>query len=129
VRPVDHLLEPAAARVDHDGCPVALVECPVREIEAGRRDRLGRRRHREMDEAAHAARHLAVHGGRGVEILDLGRDLDVELSGVERGDEGDARATPKQRVPVFASGIADRCHGADARDDGAARGASGRRGG
>ena len=46
-----------------------IVSC---EVDAGVVDRLGRGSHGEVDEAAHAARHLAVHRDRGIEIADLG---------------------------------------------------------
>jgi hypothetical protein len=43
-----------------------------------------------MDEAAHAAGHLAVHGDGGVEVLDLGRDPDVQPARIELRDRADA---------------------------------------
>ena len=77
-RPFDDLLHAPAAGVDDDRRPIAPLDRPVAEVEPGVVDRLGRRGHREVDEPAHPAGHLAVHRDRRIEVLDLGGDADVE---------------------------------------------------
>ena len=76
-RAVDDLLLAAAAGVDRDRDPVALVGVPGLEVQPGVRDRLLAGGHAQVDEAAHPARHLAVHGDGRVEALHLGRDAHV----------------------------------------------------
>ena len=103
-----HLLEPAAAGVDDDRDVVAVV---VADLEPGVVDRLSRRRDRELREAAHAPRLLEVHPVLRVEALDLGRDADLQVGGVERGDGRDARDAGGQVRPEGRDVVADRGHG------------------
>ena len=76
-RAVDDLLLAATAGVDRDGHPVTLVEVPGLEVQPCVRDRLLAGGHAQVDEAAHPARHLAIHGDGRVEALHLGRDAHV----------------------------------------------------
>ncbi len=81
VGPVDDLLDAAAAGVDDDADPVALLGRHRREVDPGVADGLLAGAHREVDEPAHPARHLRVHHGARVEVEDLGGDLDLERDG------------------------------------------------
>ena len=84
---VDDLLDPAAAGVDDDADPVPLVlrpsprsRCPTTAT-ASFPAPIARWMNRLMRRAI-----LASIDGRGVEVDDLGRDLDLEARGVERAD-------------------------------------------
>ena len=121
VGPVDDRLDPAAAGVDDDADPVALLLGHRREVDPRVGDRLLAGGHREVDEAGHPAGHLRVHRGRRVEVEDLGRDLDLEARRVEAldaprpGDAGDEVRPVRRKV------VADRHDRAEAGDDGATR--------
>src|SRR3972149_5059512 len=115
-------LPPAAAA----GFPAARraappLRAPVAEVEARVGHRLLARGHGEVDEAAHAARHLAVHGDRRVEVLDLGGDAHVVGAGVEGGDRAAAAHARHEVAPERGVVVSDRRHRAEAGDDGAAR--------
>jgi hypothetical protein len=73
---------------------------PIGEVEAGVGDGLLAGGHREVDEAAHPAGHLAVHRDGRVEVLDLGRDAHVEAAGVEGRDRAAARLAGDEVAPV-----------------------------
>ena len=117
---LDDLLHPATAGVDHDAHPVALLRRPGREVEAGSIDGLCRSGNAEVDEAAHPASHLAVHRQRRVEVLDLGRDLDVETGGVEGRDQAATRDAGQEIAPVRLGIVADGRDRAHRGHDGAA---------
>ena len=85
------------------------------------RDRLLGRGHREMDEPAHPPGHLAVHRDRRVEVLDLGRDPDVEAGWIEGGDRSCAGDAFEEIRPERGGVVADRRHGAEAGHDGSVR--------
>ena len=84
-------------------------------------DRFLGRGHREVDEAAHAPRHLAVHGERRVEVLDLGGDAHVEAGRVEVRDRPGAADAGDEVAPERGVVVADRGDRAEAGDDGTAR--------
>ena len=121
VRAVDDLLDPAAAGVDHDPDPVALLLVHRREVDPGVADRFLAGAHREMDEAAHPAGHLGVHDGRRVEAEDLGGDADLEGRRVEALDRARAGDPGVQVRPVRREVVADRHDGPEAGHDGTAR--------
>ena len=123
--PVDDLLDPAAARVHDHADAVALLRRHRREVDARRLDRLLARAHRQVDEPAHAADHLGVHGHARVVVEHLGRDLHLEPGRVERLDPAGAGHGVAQVRPVGLEVVADRHHGAEAGHDGATRGISG----
>ena len=117
--PLDDLLHAAATGVDDDRGAVPPLGGPVGEVEPGMIDGLGRGRHREMDEAAHPAGHLAIHRDGRIEVLDLGRDPDVEAGRVEASDRPGAGHPFDQVGPERGRVVADRGHGPQARHDGA----------
>ncbi len=78
MRPVDDLLDPAAAGVDDDPDAITLVLAHGLEVDPGIADRFLAGAHREMDEPAHPAGHLGVHDGRGVEVEDFSGDPDLD---------------------------------------------------
>ncbi len=90
---------------------------PLGEVETGVGHGLLAGGHGEVDEAAHPARHLAVHDGRRVEVLDLGRDAHVEAGRVEAGDGADAAHAGDEVAPEGRVVVADRRDGAEAGHD------------
>jgi hypothetical protein len=121
VRPVDDRLDAAAAGVDDDAHPIALLDRHRGEVDPAVPHRLLARAHREVDEAAHAARHLDVHHGRRVEAEHLGRDPDLERAGVEGLDQARPGDAALEVRPVGLEVVADRHDRAEAGDDGSAR--------
>ena len=117
VRPLDDLLDPAAAGVDDDADTVLLLLGHGREVEAGVRHGLLPGRHREVDEAAHPAGHLGIHADARVEALHLGRDPHLEARRVEAGDRRDAGDPGLHVPPVRLEVIAVGHDGAEAGDD------------
>ena len=115
----DDLLHAAATGVDDDRRAVPSLDRPVGEVEPGVVDGFVRGRHREVDEAAHPAGHLAVHRDGRIEILDLGGDPDVEAGRVERRDRPGPGHAFGQVGPERGRVVADRGHGPQARHDGA----------
>ena len=101
VGPVDDLLDPAAAGVDDDADPVALLLAHRREVDPAVGDRLLAGGHREVDEAGHPAGHLRVHGHRRVEVEDLGRDLDLEARSRRSSGSGRVPVTPATRFDQY----------------------------
>jgi hypothetical protein len=116
---LDDLLEATAAGVDHDRDAVALLGRPVTEVEPGIGHGLLARSHGEVDEAAHASRHLAVHARGRIEVLDLGGDAHVEVGGVEGGDGPTAAHARLGVGPERGMVVADGRDRAEAGDDGA----------
>src|SRR3972149_5065247 len=117
----DELLHAAAPGGHPDPRAVPPLRAPVAEVEARVGHRLLARGHGEVDEAAHAARHLAVLGDRRVEVLDLGGDAHVEGAGVEGGDRAAAVDAGHEVAPERGVVVADGRDRAEAGDDGAAR--------
>ena len=103
---------PPVLTIDAD--TIALLRRPVAEVEAGVGHGLLAGGHGEVDEAAHAPRHLAVHAGGGIEVLDLGCDAHVEIGGVEVGD---GSATAHARLGVGPEGGVVVADGRDRADD------------
>src|SRR5439155_5927800 len=81
------LLHAADARA-HNHADVVRVH--LGGVEARLRQRLLGSRERELAVAADVAGGLAIHVVLGVEALDLGRDLGVEVGGVKAGDAADS---------------------------------------
>ena len=75
VAPHGDLLDATTAGVDHRGDAVAALRLPAGDVgESGMFDGFGGGGDRELHEAAHATRHLHVHGEERIEALHLGGD-------------------------------------------------------
>ena len=107
------LLHSADARAD-DHADVVRVH--LRRVQTAVGKRLLGRREGELAVAADVASRLAVHVVLGVEALDLGRDLGVEVGGVEARDPAHPRHAFDHVRPDGLHVVADRCDEAHAGD-------------
>ena len=71
----------------------------------------------QQGEAGHLAGLFFVHDGLGVEVLDLARQLALELAGVELGDGADAALACAGGGPAVGGVITKRVHGSQTGDD------------
>ena len=79
-----------------------------------------RGRERELREAVHAPRLLAVDPDRRVEVLELAGEVDVVAGRVEVRDRAGARLAGDEALPGRVGVVPERRHHADAGDDDAA---------
>src|SRR2546421_7483026 len=111
--------EPAGGAAEDDP---DIVTQPVA-LEAGVGKRLLRRDHAQLSVAVHAAQLLGLDPSAGVESLDLARDLDRKLPGVEEGHQAHTGLALEEGGPGAGRVQADGGHGADPGDDDAPHGA------
>ena len=120
VGPVDDLLDPAAAGVDDDADPVALLlassprsRCP-QSATASLPAAIAKWMKRLIRRAIFGSMNVAR-----VEVEDLGRDPDLERRRVEALDQARPGHARDEVRPVGREVVADRHDGAEAGDDGA----------
>ena len=94
----------------------ALAVDGVLGVEAGVGHRLVGGHERVLGKEVQVRGLLLAEKGGAVEVLDLGRDLDLEVLGVEVGDGADAALPRLHGLPGLLGGVAERRHGADAGD-------------
>ena len=108
VRPVDDLLDPAAAGVDDDADAVALLRLiAAKSMPESRTASLPAPIARWM-KRDHPAGHLRVHDGGRVEVEDLGRDLDLDPRRIEALDSARPGDPGDEVRPVRREVVADR---------------------
>ena len=108
--------EPAHARPNHRA---DLVGCRG-DVEARLFERVLRRGNRELDEAVHAPRFLALDEVAGIEVRNLARDARLEVRGLAERDGADPVFATEERVPGGLPADAECGHHADAGHDDAA---------
>ena len=88
-----------------------------RDLQAGHAHGFFRRRHRQVNEAAHLLYFFFLDEIQRVEIFDFGRDLAGVLGGVKLSDPADAAFARQQVPPDLISFVADRADQADPGHD------------
>ncbi len=104
VFPLDHFESAdAAADINADSFGIFFGY-----LKAGGRQGILGGRNRHLNEAAHLLDFFFLDEFRGIEVLDLTRNLAIEQGGIESFNAGNAAADFKQRLPGLFRGVADR---------------------